>query len=398
VADTGRLASGELFPTDEPVSGDALIGRDDDVDGISSSLMGSINTVLAGPRRIGKTSVAREALEVCRRAGAYTVALDLFKQADGIQLAESLAIRTLSNRPEARRLLARVRESPERAQQVAGQVAAVRLRQEFGDVVDLALAPGSRRPDPTRALASALDLLQAIAEADDRRVILFLDEFQEIAAPRKPYGEPRVILGQLRASFESAPRVTVVFAGSLEHVMRDLFGSTDQPLCQFGALHELPPIADNDWRTGIRAILKLDGCTIDDDALGELIARGERHSRATMLVAQQAHLIATLEPTHRVDLAHVLAGADRAMRSDRLKHEQTLSYMRALGRHAQRMAERVALAQKLYEGMPPDVANQTLRSLRDAGIIEHPARGEWRIIDPLLRRYLSELPEVAKHG
>ena len=67
-----RVGSGELFPTDEPVSGEALIGRTDDVDAIASSLLGAVNVVLAGPRRSGKTSVARAALEVCRRADAYT--------------------------------------------------------------------------------------------------------------------------------------------------------------------------------------------------------------------------------------------------------------------------------------------------------------------------------------
>jgi AAA+ ATPase superfamily predicted ATPase len=48
------------------------------VDAIATSLLGAINVVLAGPRRLGKTSVARAALEVCRRADAYTVAVDLF--------------------------------------------------------------------------------------------------------------------------------------------------------------------------------------------------------------------------------------------------------------------------------------------------------------------------------
>jgi hypothetical protein len=44
-----RVGSGELFPTDEPVGGEALIGRADDVDAIASSLLGAINVVLAGP-------------------------------------------------------------------------------------------------------------------------------------------------------------------------------------------------------------------------------------------------------------------------------------------------------------------------------------------------------------
>jgi hypothetical protein len=32
-----------------------------------------------------------------------------------------------------------------------------------------------------------------------------------------------------------------------------------------------------------------------------------------------------------------------------------------------------------------------LKLLRDAGILEHEARGRWRVIDPLLRHYLASL-------
>jgi hypothetical protein len=393
-----RVGSGELFPTDEPVSGEALIGRADDVDAIASSLLGAINVVLAGPRRLGKTSVARAALEVCRRADAYTVAVDLFRQPDALQLAESLTVGALANRPNVRQLLARARQAPARARQVAAMTATVRLKQELGDAVELAFSPAVGDVAADRALADALELLQRIAAADDKRLVLFLDEFQELAAPRKPYGNPDAVTRQLRAVLQDSPAVTVLFAGSIEHVMRDLFGPAERALSQFGSFYELPPIAPEDWAVGIPARLKLDRCAIDADALEQLIQRGEGHPRATMLIAQQAHYVATLEPTRQIDVAHVGAGAERALAADRLKHEQTLAHVRTLGRHAQRVVERVALGTKLYQGLAPDVANQTLRALRDAGIIEHHGHGEWRIFDPLLRRYLQQLPGEARRA
>jgi len=393
-----RVPSGELFPTDEPVAGEALIGRADDVDAIAGSLLGAINVVLAGPRRLGKTSVARAALEVCRRADAYTVAVDLFKQPDAAQLAESLSAGALANRPKVRQLLARARQAPARARQVASLSATVRLKQELGDGVELAFSPSSDERHPDRALRDALELLQRIAAADDKRLVLFLDEFQELASPRKPYGDPDSVTRMLRAVMQDSPTVTVLFAGSIEHVMRDLFGPAERALSQFGSFYELPPIAHDDWAVGIPARLALDRCTIDDDALAGLIDLGEGHPRATMLIAQQAHYVATLELSRHVDLAHVGAGFERAMTSDRLKHEQTLAHLRSRGRHAQRMAERVALSDKLYQGLAPDTANQTLRALRDAGIIEHHGRGEWRIFDPLLRRFLRQLPGESRPG
>src|SRR5207245_5878980 len=70
--------------------------------------------------------------------------------------------------------------------------------------------------------------------------------------------------------------VTVLFAGSIEHVMRDLFGPAERALSQFGSFYELPTIAAEDWAIGIPARLKLDRCAIDEDAL-------ERDRKSTRL-------------------------------------------------------------------------------------------------------------------
>jgi hypothetical protein len=81
------------------------------------------------------------------------------------------------------------------------------------------------------------------------------------------------------------------------------------------------------------------------------------------------------------------------MRGDRLKHEQTLARIRSINRHAQRVAERVARNEPLYEDLNPRTAARTLERLRDAGVVERGSRrGEWSIGDPLLRRYLAALP------
>ena len=44
----------ELFPTDDPVKPDLLIGRRDDVRDLASRLEDGTHMVMAGPRRTGK--------------------------------------------------------------------------------------------------------------------------------------------------------------------------------------------------------------------------------------------------------------------------------------------------------------------------------------------------------
>lgn len=387
-----RLGSAELFPTDAPIPPEAMIGRQEDVDDVARALIGGANVVVAGPRRTGKTSVCDAALALCAHERCYTASVDLFRLADAAELAETLTLRLLANRPVLRRALAGAAVAGGRVREALSTTVAYRARQDLGEDVELALTVSAARKDPQRALAVAWELAERIAAADDRRLVLFLDEFQEVASGL--YGDADVVTRQMRAIFQRSPHVSVLFAGSIEHVMRDLFAPSDRALSQFGGLHDLRPIGEQEWRSGLRARLALDRCTIGDSALERLLDAGEGHPRATMLIAAQAHATAIEDLTRELDDAAVRVGIERAMRVDRLKHEQTLARIRSLSRHAQRVAERVARAEPTYEGLNPGTASRTLQRLRDAGVVEHGRqRGDWVIGDPLLRRYLAALPE-----
>jgi hypothetical protein len=387
-----RSGSAELFPTDEPIPPAAMIGRDDDVDAIARGLLGGANLIVAGPRRTGKTSVCDAAVAVCAREDCYTASVDLFRIADTSELAETLTLRLLANRPALRRALrsAAAARSGRLIDALSTSVA-YRAREDLGEQVEVALTVGKAR-DVQRALVAAWELAERIATADDRRLVIFLDEFQEVASGF--YGNPGVVTRQMRAVFQRSPHVSVLFAGSIEHVIRDLFARSDRALSQFGGLHELSPIEDDAWRDGLRKRLALDRCSIVDSALERLLTASEGHPRATMLIAQQSHAVAVEELRRRIDDATVVAGLGRAMRADRLKNEQTLERIRAINRHAQRVAERVARGEPLYQGLNPRAASGALERLRDAGVVERGTRrGAWSISDPLLRRYLAGLPD-----
>jgi hypothetical protein len=218
-------------------------------------------------------------------------------------------------------------------------------------------------------------------------VVVFLDEFQDIASAR--FGDADTLTRRVRAVFQRSPEVSVLFAGSIEHLMRDLFGPTERALSQFGSFQELTPITPAEWAGGIRDRLRGDQTTIADDALVRLVELGEGHPRATMLIAQQAHLQAIEELRHEIDNAMVVAALDRALVAEQLRHQQQLDRIRASSRHAERMAIRVAAGAELYQGLKPQQASRALNSLRDAGVVERAGQASWYVIDPLLRRYLA---------
>ncbi len=363
-----------------------MIGRAADVERNALSLLGGANVVMAGPRRTGKTTVADATLAVCRDDGAYTAKVDLFDCGDAGAFAHLLVLELLANRAPLRRAIGDAVRAGKSLVTALRTTATLRARQDLGDEIEMTIDLGLAEREPMMALDSALRLGQRLAERDERRVVIFLDEFQDIASSR--FGDQDTVTRRIRAVFQRSSDVSVLFAGSIEHLMRDLFGPSERALSQFGSFHELTPISSDEWGEGIRGRLASDRTTIDDDALMRLLELGEGHPRATMLIAQQAHMQAIEELRHVIDHATVTAALDRALGSEQLRHQQQLERIRGTGRYGEPMAIRVAVGAELYQGLKPQQASRSLSALRDIGVIERVGHAGWYVIDPLLRRYL----------
>jgi uncharacterized protein len=381
-----RRASTELFPTDGPVAADRLIGRDSDVEEVGQALLGGVNVIVAAPRRTGKTSVCDAALARAQAEGAYIVALDLFGLSSTAELAEALVTRTIANRSGLAQVLAKARRGARLAAQSVALV--TRMQGELGEEIEVAFTPHAADRDPDRYLDYALRLLQRVADADDKRLVLFIDEFQEIANPTHPYGDPEAVAKRMRAILQRSNRVSTLLAGSLEHVMRGLFTARNRALYQFGGFHELRPIDPDAWRHGLGDRFADDDCAIDDAALERTIARGATHPRATMLIAQQTHVASILLQRRQIDLNLVEQGFRAALDRERPGHEQTLERVRRMQRHAFAAAREVAKGGSAYSRLSRE-AFRALNALRDAGIVERRGRGDWHVVDPLFAAYLA---------
>ncbi len=385
-----RQRSNDLFPTDHPVSAEELIGRDADVGEIATTLAGGASVVVAGPRRTGKTSVCDAVLGRLAEQGMYTVAIDLFRIATAAELAEALVAETLSNRSAVRRALHQTRRAGRVVADALQTSAIVRSKTQLGEDLEIAFQPGLAARDPERYVDYALGLPARIAAADGKQVVVFFDEFQEIASPQQPYGDADRLTKRMRAIFQRSSGVSFLFAGSVEHLMRDLFTPSQRALHQFGGFHALRPIDVDAWTAGLTERFAADDCTVEETALARIVTYGELHPRTTMLLAQKSHLTTVELETRTVDLAIVEQGLVAALRADRVSHEQTIGRIRHLHKLGLVVAERLARGEPVYPGLPRGSVRRALEGLRDAAIIESRGRGDWRFTSPLLRRYIAD--------
>src|SRR2546428_9719987 len=81
MADVPRLprleAPGKYFPLGGPVPAADLVGRERYIQASVERLLDGQNLLVAGPRRIGMTSVMFDALRRLRTEGAYTAYVDV---------------------------------------------------------------------------------------------------------------------------------------------------------------------------------------------------------------------------------------------------------------------------------------------------------------------------------
>jgi hypothetical protein len=253
--------------------------------------------------------------------------------------------------------------------------------------VEIALEPTRRRRDPLQELSLAFDLPQRIAERDDRELILFVDELQQLASGA--YGDPEQVTQRLREALHGSPRVTCLFAGSVEHLMRNLFSNERRALYQFGAFHELSPITEEEWQQGLRERFEQDDCAVDDEALELIVASGEGHPRSTMLIAQQAHHASVEEGTRHIEGTLAERGYRGALAADAGRHSDLMDRIRAMGSIVVEVVIRLAHERSPYADLEKKAANRALNTLADASIVIRPGgRGSWALADPLFSAYI----------
>jgi hypothetical protein len=387
----GKPNREELFPTDEPVAPDQMIGRAEDVSRLVSSLATGQSLRILAPRRTGKTTVCDAALKRLREEGWYTATVDLMQPSGAAGFAQALTRALLANRPQLKKALAQVRYAWGRLSDRLYAQATV----DLGDGVRIAFEPGgSLREDPDVALAEALELPQRLAEKDGRPVVVFLDELQELAAPAAPFGDPVRLQARMRATFQRAGQVGLLFAGSREHAMKQVF-QPDAPLGGYGGSYSLSPIAAHEWEAGLAARFERASLEAGLSVVARIVELGDGHPRATMLVAAEAYAAARDVGVDSLDESIVAQAWNRAQVHDvercRLMVERMRRLRLAKGKDLALTAARaVAAGQPPYSvGAHAEHVRRVLDALADLGVIEQMGRGSWRVPDPVLRAYLG---------
>jgi len=224
------------------VSGTYFTNREEELKRLKSNFKNGLNTIILSPRRWGKSSLVERAIKECnfRKGNMRLVLLDLF---------------TVSNEHEFLEAFARevIKSTSSRWQDwVEG---AKDLFSHLIPKVSIGIDPNTDFSlsfdweELSRHADKILALPQTIAAKKGLRIVICLDEFQNLAT-MDGYEQ---LEKKMRAIWQRQKDVSYCLFGSKRHMLSDIFNDSSKPFYRFGELMFLKKIERKKW---VRFIVK----------------------------------------------------------------------------------------------------------------------------------------------
>ena len=191
--------------------------------------------ILFQQRRYGKTEFCLYDLAPAAEVRGYTVVYASFWQA---RLAPTaILLHALEKALEKKTLALRLRQfltTPVTKLKISGELIGAKANAE----IDLATVSPKENAE---LLLYLLDLIQRVAKRAKGRLLLILDEVQELAES----AANDALVAALRTILDTQRRnVKVVFTGSSQVGLTRMFSSAQAPFFHFGTRIDLPPLGD----------------------------------------------------------------------------------------------------------------------------------------------------------
>lgn len=262
------------FRYGELVSGEYFTNRSEELAELEQDLRSGQNVVVMSPRRFGKTSLILTVIDRLRKQGVLVAYLDLFGTPTKASFVQALARALYSG------LLSPYQQKLKNiADAFKGLSVTPKLSMGEDGTPTLELAPGRSEADLDRDLEVLLAMPAKIAKERGKRVVLILDEFQEVVDIDKH------LIARMRTVFQHQTEVSHVYLGSKFHLMNDLFNNINEPMYKSAKTVPLHPFKPEAFAAFIRERFASTGKHIPDQAIDRILAITACHPNDTQQLA-----------------------------------------------------------------------------------------------------------------
>lgn len=247
------------------VEGDTFTDRREETERLLMNFRYGINTILISPRRMGKTSLVDRVCSLLQGDDIRIARIDAFgcrSEYDFINAFATAVVRATSSRWEEWMENARVF--------LSRFVPKISFGQDPMNDFSISLEYNASNTTTEDVLA----LPERIAEAKGYRIVVCIDEFQQIG----DFTDSLTFQKKLRSVWQLQQRVSYCLYGSKKHIMETMFQNHSYPFYRFGDLFYLQKISEDDWVEYICTRFKVTGKAISEQLAREICRLTDRYS------------------------------------------------------------------------------------------------------------------------
>ena len=365
----GTLATKENF-----------VDRVEDRAQLKSFLSSHINVMLISPRRWGKSSLVKVAMEELQNEAkdvrvCFIDAFSIGSEAEFYRTFASQVIACASTKME--------RRIQDAKKFLTGVVPQLVIKDDVTNFMafDVKFVPQEQDK------MDILRLPETLAVAKNIRIVVCIDEFQQLAN----LPDYKKMEGKMRSAWQQQERVTYCLYGSKRHMMMDIFNNANSPFYRFGQILFLDKIAKSEWMPFIRESFEKTGKHISEGFASQVCDVVECHS---WYLQQLCYFIwnATADEVDEQIFQYGLRQLINTNSPMFLSDTESLApsqieMLRAIKDGVRQLSS--AEAKRNYALGNPNTISKNKKVLRDKDIIEE-RKGELGFVDPVYRLWFSQ--------
>lgn len=365
----GTLATKENF-----------VDRVEDRAQLKSFLSSHINVMLISPRRWGKSSLVKVAMEELQNEAkdvrvCFIDAFSIGSEAEFYRTFASQVIACASTKME--------RRIQDAKKFLTGVVPQLVIKDDVTNFMafDVKFVPQEQDK------MDILRLPETLAVAKNIRIVVCIDEFQQLAN----LPDYKKMEGKMRSAWQQQERVTYCLYGSKRHMMMDIFNNANSPFYRFGQILFLDKIAKSEWMPFIMESFEKTGKHISEGFASQVCDVVECHS---WYLQQLCYFIwnATVDEVDEQIFQYGLRQLINTNSPMFLSDTESLApsqieMLRAIKDGVRQLSS--AEAKRNYALGNPNTISKNKKVLRDKDIIEE-RKGELGFVDPVYRLWFSQ--------
>lgn len=359
--------------------GSKFTDRKEETELLKSNFIYGVNSIIISPRRMGKTSLVDKVAKLVEAQDIRIAKFDAFAcrcEQDFVDAFATAVMKATSKRWE---------EWMENAKTFLSRfVPKISLGQDpTSDFsVSLEYNPSNHTTE------QILQLPEQIAESKGIRIVVCIDEFQQIGE----FSDSLTFQKKLRSVWQLQSHVSYCLYGSKKHMMEKIFLNRSYPFYRFGDILYLKKISEPDWVSFICERFEVTGKHISEDLARQICLKTECYSSYVQQLAWFVWL-STKDEAQQMDVDFAMNRLLDSCEALFIQQTENLSqyqmnFLRAIAEGVHASFTQQSILKQYNLGTSANVT-RLKKAMVEKDLIETTAPNHLEISDPILSAWLK---------